>query len=77
MGLLDQHAEGVQAESVPELKLEEAKANRSVDFPLLDVKLFLLPASGKYEVAWNLPFPVTLDLHEFCEGVRLLFTHTH
>jgi len=51
MGLLDQHAEVVQVESVPELELKETKANCSVDSPMLDVELALLPASGKYKVA--------------------------
>lgn len=72
--LLGQRAEGVQVESEPQLKLREAKANCSIDSPLLDVKLFLLPASGTYKVAWNFPFSVALDLREFCEGIRLLST---
>lgn len=49
--LLDQHVEGVQVESVPQLKLKEAKSKCSNTSSLLDTKVFLLPAFGKYEVA--------------------------
>lgn len=45
--LLNQHTEGVQVKSVPQLKFKEAKSKCSDASSILDAKSLLFPAFGK------------------------------